>query len=74
MNTQEEARKSMAEARHHEEHIEDNMLLRSEDNIEQSSSEEIESEARELMAQQRCHEEHTQETMLSRSEAEISNS
>ncbi|MDJ0647868.1 MAG: hypothetical protein QNJ60_04110 [Xenococcaceae cyanobacterium MO_188.B19] len=72
MTTQEEARKSMAEARHHEEHIEENMLTRSQEKIEQSSGEEIEAEARDLMVEQRQHQEHTKETMLSRSEAEIS--
>ena len=74
MNTQEEARKSMAEVRHHEEHIEDNMLQRSQEKIEQSSDQGIEAEARDLMAQHRQDEEHTKETMLSRSEAEIGNS
>ena len=71
MATQEEARKAMAELRQHEEHIHENMLSRSQEKIEQSSSQEIEEEARELMVKQRQHNKHTKETMLSRSEAEI---
>ena len=71
MTTQEEARKAMAESRQHEEHIEENMLSRSQETIEQSSSQDIEEEARELMVEQRQHDKNIQETMLSRSEAEI---
>ena len=71
MTTQEEARKAMAESRQHEEHIEENMLSRSQEKIEQSSSQEIEQEARDLMVKQRQQGKHIQETMLSRSEAEI---
>ncbi len=73
MTTQEEARKAMAELRQHKEHIEENMLLRSQEKMEQSSGQEIEAEARELMVEQRQQEEHSKETMLSRSEAEITN-
>ena len=71
MTTQEEAKKAMAESRQHEEHIKDNMLHRSQEIIEQSSSQEIEAEARELIVEQRQHDQHQRETMLSRSEAEI---
>ena len=71
MSTQEEARKAMAESRQHKEHLHENMLRRSQEKIEQSSSQEIEEEARELMVEQRQHDKNTQETMLSRSEAEI---
>ena len=73
MNTQEEARKAMAESRQREEHIEENILHRSQEVIEQSPSQEIEAEARELMIEQRQHDKHQRETMLSRSEAEIDN-
>lgn len=73
MTTQEEARKSIAKSRHQEEHIEKNMLLRSETEIEQSFSQEIEAEARNLMAEKHQQNKHIKETMLSRSEAEIEN-
>ena len=71
MTTQEEARKAMAESRQHQEHVNENILRRSQDKIEQSSSQEIEQEARELMVEKRQHDKHTRETMLSRSEEDI---
>ena len=71
MTTQKEARKAMAESRQYQEHIHENMQSRSQEEIEQSLSHNIEEEARELMVEQRQHDKHTQETMLSRSEAEI---
>ena len=71
MSTKEEARKAMVESRQHEENIHDNMLLRSQEEIEHSSSQELEEESRELIVEQRQHDKHTQETMLSRSEEEI---
>jgi hypothetical protein len=61
----------MAETRQHEKHLHENMLRRSEAEIEQTSNQEIEEEARELMVKKRQHEEHIQENILSRSEAEI---
>ena len=73
MTTQDEARKSMAASRQHQEHIQENMLHRSQEKIEQSSSQEIEAEARELIVEQRQQDKHQRETMLSRSEAEIDN-
>ncbi len=74
MTTNQEARKAMAESRHHEEHIQENILSRSEEEIKQSPSQEIEEESRELMVEKRQHEKHTRKTMLSRSEAEIGQS
>ena len=71
MTTQEEARKAMAEDRQYEEHIHKNMLRRSQEKIEQSSSQEIEEEARELMVEQRQQDKHTRETILSRAEEKI---
>ena len=71
MTTKKEARKAMAESRQQEEHIHENMLSRSQEEIEQSFSRDIEEEARELMVEQRQHDKHTRETMLSRSEEEI---
>ncbi|MGK7893605.1 MAG: hypothetical protein AB4372_08270 [Xenococcus sp. (in: cyanobacteria)] len=71
MTTKNEARKAMAESRQHEEHIQDNILSRSEEEIKQSPSQEIAEESRELMVEKRQQEKHTKETMLSRAEAEI---
>lgn len=71
MSTQEEARKAMTENRQHQEHIQENMLSRSQAEIEKSSISEIEEEARETMVEKRQHDKHTRENMLSRSEAEI---
>lgn len=74
MSTKEEARKEMVKSRQHEEHIQENMLLRSEEELEHSSSEELEEESRELIVEQRQYDKHLQETMLSRSEEEIESS
>lgn len=71
MNTQEESRNSMAKLRKHEEHIQDNLLHRAEEQVKQSSNSEITEEARELIVKQHQHDKHIRETMLSRSEAEI---
>ena len=71
MSTQEEARKVMAESRQHKEHIQENILYRSQEAIEQSSDQEIEAEARELTVEQRQQQKHQRETMLSRSESEL---
>ncbi len=71
MNSQQKARKAMAQSRQHEEHSEKNILFRVEEKIDQSPCQEIEAEARELMIEKRQHEKHTQDTMLSRSESEI---
>lgn len=71
MNTSNESRKAIAKARLGREHIEENMLLRSQEEINQHSLADIESESRESMVKQRQHEEHTKETMLSRTEAQI---
>ncbi len=73
MSTKEQARKAMVESRQHEEHVHENMLLRSQEEIEHSSSSELEEESRELIVEQRQQDKHTQETMLSRSEEEMGN-
>ena len=74
MNTQDESRKAMAKARLHQEHMDENILLRSQEEIDRHASHDIESESRESMVKHRQHEEHTKKTMLSRSEAEINQS
>ncbi len=71
MNTSNEARKAMAKARLHQEHIDENILLRSQEEINQNSLQDLESESRESMVKQRQHEEHTKKTMLSRTATEI---
>ena len=71
MNTQDESRKAMAKARLHKEHIDENILLRSQEEIDRHSHHNIESESRESMVKHRQEEEHINKTMLSRSEAEI---
>jgi hypothetical protein len=71
MNTQKESRKAMAKARLHQEHIDENILLRSQEEIDRHSNEDVEAESRESMVKQRQQEENTKKTMLTRSEAEI---
>jgi hypothetical protein len=71
MNTQDESRKAMAKARLHQEHIDENILLRSQEEIDRHSNKDVESESRESMVKQRQQEEHTKKTMLTRSESEI---
>ena len=71
MDTQEKARKLMAESRQHEEQIDENVLLRSQEEIQKSGNQDMESEARESMSEQRQEDRHRRETMLSRSEAAI---
>ena len=71
MNTNEESRKAMAENRLHQEHLNRNVLHRSQAEVRQPSTKQLESEARELMVEQRKKEEHLHENMLCRTEAEI---
>ena len=73
MSTQEDARKVMAKSRQHDENIQQNMLSRTEAEIENLSQSEIEQESRELMIEQRDHNRHIKQSMLSRSEAELDN-
>jgi hypothetical protein len=71
MSTEEQARKSMAESRQHDEHFQETMLNRAEEKLEQSGSKEIEKEARERLVESRQHDKHLQQSMLTRSEEEI---
>lgn len=71
MNTEEKARKTAAKSRQQEEHIEQNLLIRSQEEIKQTPSQTIESEARKLMVEQHQETEHLKATMLSRSKAEL---
>lgn len=74
MTTQEEARKVMAQYRQHEEHIQENMLRRSQEKINEASNQEIEEEARELMVEQRQQDKQKRENILSRAEEKIDSS
>ncbi|WP_144864201.1 hypothetical protein [Hyella patelloides] len=71
MNTEKKARKTVAKSHQQEEHIEQNLLIRSQAEIKQTSSQKIELEARKLMVEQQQETEHLKATMLSRSKAEI---
>ncbi|BAU67136.1 hypothetical protein STA3757_45460 [Stanieria sp. NIES-3757] len=71
MSTEEQARKSMAESRHNEQHLQETMLNRAEEKLEQSGSKAIEKEARERLVESRQHDKHVQQSMLTRSEEEI---
>lgn len=71
MSTQEEARKAMSTNRHHQQNVQQNMLNRTEAEIEQLPQSTINEESRELVVKERKHQRHLQDSLLSRSEAEI---
>lgn len=71
MNTEEEARKLMTQKRRHEENLHENMVSRSNEEIENQDLVEIDEKARELVTNHRQHEEHIEENMLNRSNEEI---
>jgi hypothetical protein len=71
MNAKDSARELMTQKRQQEEHRQESMLNRSQEELATANNAEIEEEARELMAEQRQQEERLEETMLSRAEAEI---
>lgn len=71
MTTQEEARKAMVEARQKEEHIQQTILSRAEENLEETTNSDIAEEARESIAQKRQEEKNLRESVLSRSEEAI---
>lgn len=70
MSTQEQARKLMVEERRQDEHIQDNMLSRAAETLE-NLTEVVTEKARELVVEARQHEEQIQEKMLNRAEEEI---
>jgi hypothetical protein len=74
MSTQEQARKSMAESRQHNEHLQETMLNRAEEQLDRLVNSEVNQQARKSMVESRQHDKHLQETMLNRSEEEIINS
>ena len=71
MSTKEKSRELMAKNRQAQEQAQERILGRSEEEILQASSAELEEVSRELMVEHRQDETHLQETMLSRSEEEI---
>lgn len=71
MNTQEHARQLMAQERQQQEHLQDNLLTRACEEVEdQTNGEELE-KARELMTQNRQKQEHLQNNLLARASEEI---
>ncbi len=72
MTTQDETRKLMAKERQHREHLKENMLSRTVEEVETHLKKEITDEqARELMARERRHDQHRKENMSSRATEEI---
>lgn len=68
---QERTREAMTEQRQHEEHLQETMHLRTEEELKAADSTVINDSAREAMTEQRQHEEHLQETMLNRAAAAV---
>ena len=72
MTTEDETRKLMAQERQHREHLKENMLGRTVEEVETHMKKEVTDEqARELMARERRHDHHLQENMSSRATEEI---
>ncbi len=73
MSIQDQARKQLAQQRQEDEHRQDAMLSRTEEELQTHDAESItDEEARERLAQQRLDEKQRQEAMLKRAEDEIS--
>lgn len=71
MSTEEQARRLMAKQRQHEEHLQESLLSRASEEVENLHTQETEEKARELLAHDRQQEEHLQENMLNRSIEEL---
>jgi hypothetical protein len=66
------ARQRLTQQRQHEEHIQESILERAEEEVRSASTDNpTQEQAREHLTQQRHHADHLQETMLNRAEAEI---
>lgn len=74
MSTQEEARKSMAKQRQHDEHLQASVLGRSTEEVGDPTVSELEETTRGHMAQQRHQHEHMDASMLGRSVEEVEKS
>lgn len=72
MSTSEQARKLMAKERQETEHIQDNMLERSTEAIEEHQGSDANDKARELLAGGRKQQANLQDNMLERTTEEIS--
>ena len=71
MNTEQQARQLMAKHRRHEEHLHENMVSRSTEELESQNIAEIEEKSRELTADHRQHEKHIEDNILNRANEEI---
>ncbi|MEM9906533.1 MAG: hypothetical protein AAF921_16060 [Cyanobacteria bacterium P01_D01_bin.44] len=71
MNIEDKARKSATEARQQAEHLEETILHRAAEAIEEQTDEALLAETRELAARQRQQAKEAKERLLSRSEEEI---
>lgn len=70
--TQDKARQNLAQQRQHDEHIQEAMLERAEEEVRSDESNNpTQEQAREHLTQQRHRTEHIQETMLNRADAEL---
>jgi hypothetical protein len=70
MDTNDLARQKLAQKRQHDEHLDEAMLSRSEEELHAAANE-LDEEAREHLTQQRQHEEQRQDSLLHRSEDEV---
>ncbi|MEM8810620.1 MAG: hypothetical protein AAGF01_31815 [Cyanobacteria bacterium P01_G01_bin.38] len=71
MNIEDKARKAAVQARQQAEHLEETILHRAEEAIEEYTDESLSAEARELAARKRQQAKETKERLLGRSEEEI---
>ncbi len=71
MSTQEESRKLMVKGRQHQEHLKENILSRTIEEVETHTIEDTTEQSRELITRDRQHDEHLEENMLSRATEEI---
>lgn len=73
MSIEDHAREVLTQHRHHDQHLKETMLNRTEAEVDNLAGEDAQTQeqARELLAQQRHHKEHLKETMLNRTESEL---
>lgn len=70
-NTNQVAREHLAQQRHHDDNRHEAMLERTEAELHQDATSDLDERARRAIAEQRQHTEHTKANMLARSEDEI---
>jgi hypothetical protein len=66
-----QARDRLTQQRHHQDHTQETMLERSDEELHEPSALKVEEKARLAMANQLHHQDHTQDAMLERSEEEL---